>query len=151
MLYVFKNTDDLKDINELVSLQYQIKAVRLQDKLDEQNYHQKSEKLFEPVTKSLEETSRNITKTMTETSIENKKAIENLNNKLLEILNDRGILACYLLSPLSKITNPENSIQFKLVKDHNSNRVNDLLLKKQYQLLYIIICCYFVIQVKYLN
>ena len=33
------------------------------------------------------------------------------------------------MSPLSKITNPENSSQFKLVKDHNSNRVNDLLIK----------------------
>ena len=33
------------------------------------------------------------------------------------------------MSPLSKITNPENSTQFKLVKDHNSNRINDLLRK----------------------
>ena len=30
------------------------------------------------------------------------------------------------MSPLSKFTNPENTSQFKLVKDHNSNRVNDL-------------------------
>ena len=30
------------------------------------------------------------------------------------------------MSPLSKITNPENTSQFKLVKYHNSNRVNDL-------------------------
>ena len=35
------------------------------------------------------------------------------------------------MSPLSKITNPENSTQFKLVKDPNSNRVNDLLLKNK--------------------
>ena len=41
-------------------------------------------------------------------------------------MNDRGKLASYLMSPLSKITNPENTSQFKLVKDHNSNRVNDL-------------------------
>ena len=33
------------------------------------------------------------------------------------------------MSPLSKITNPENSTQFKLVKDHNSNRGNDLLIQ----------------------
>ena len=46
-------------------------------------------------------------------------------------MNDRGILATYLMSPLSKITNPENTSQFKLVKDHNSNRVNDLLMKKK--------------------
>ena len=43
-------------------------------------------------------------------------------------MNDRGILASYLMSPLSKITNPENSTQFKLVIDSSSNRVNDLLI-----------------------
>ena len=32
-----------------------------------------------------------------------------------------------MISPLSKITNLENTSQFKLVSDHNSNRVNDLL------------------------
>ena len=31
-----------------------------------------------------------------------------------------------MTSPLSKITNPENSSYFKLVKDSSSNRVNDL-------------------------
>ena len=35
------------------------------------------------------------------------------------------------MSPISKITNPEDSTQFKLVKDPNSNRVNDLLLKNK--------------------
>ena len=34
------------------------------------------------------------------------------------------------MSPLSKITNPENTSQFKLVKDSNSNRVNDLKINK---------------------
>ena len=43
-------------------------------------------------------------------------------------MNDRGILASYLMSPLSKIINLENSTQFKLVKDSCSNRVNDLLI-----------------------
>ena len=43
-------------------------------------------------------------------------------------MNDRGILASYFLSPLSKITNPENSTQFELVKYCTSNGVNDLLL-----------------------
>ena len=33
------------------------------------------------------------------------------------------------MSPLSKITNPEVSSQFELVKDHISNGVNDLLIK----------------------
>ena len=40
---------------------------------------------------------------------------------------DRGLLANYLTSPSFKITNPEIFIQFKLVKDPNSNRVNDFL------------------------
>ena len=41
-------------------------------------------------------------------------------------MNDRGISATYLMSPLSKITNPANATQFKLIKDSTSNRVNDL-------------------------
>ena len=129
-MYSIKNIEDLKDLNELVSLQGQVKAVRLQDKLGEQNYHQKSEKLFEPVTKSIKDGSEEVTKTISETSIKNNQALENLNNKLLEIMNDRGILARYLMSSLSKITNPENTSPFKLVKDHNSNRVNDLKINK---------------------
>ena len=64
---------------------------------------------------------------MTETSIKNNQAIENINDKHLEIMNDRGIITSYLLSLLSKITNPENTSQFKLVKDSSSNRVNDFL------------------------
>ena len=44
-------------------------------------------------------------------------------------MNVRGLSAPYLMSPLSKITNAENTTQFKLVDDHNSNRVNDLLIK----------------------
>ena len=44
-------------------------------------------------------------------------------------MNDRGILASYLMSPLSKIINPENTTQFKIGEDHISNRVNDLLIK----------------------
>ena len=87
-------------------------------------------KEFEPVNKSLENTSQDITKTKTETSTKNNQAIENLKNKLLEIMNDRGILATYLMSTLSKITNPENASQFKLVKVSNSNRVNDLKINK---------------------
>ena len=57
MLYSIKNVEDLKDLNELVTLQDQVKTVKLQDKLGEQNYHQKSEKLFEPVTKSIKDVS----------------------------------------------------------------------------------------------
>ena len=43
-------------------------------------------------------------------------------------MNDEGILASYLMSPLSKITNAECSTQFKLVKESNSKIVYDLLI-----------------------
>ena len=130
MLYSIKHRKDLENLNELVSLQDQVKTVRLQDKLGKQNFHEDMKKVFEPITKSLENSSQDITKSITETSLKNNQAIENLDNKLLEIMNDRGIISSYLLSPLSKIFNPENSTQFKLVKDSNSNRVNDLLINK---------------------
>ena len=129
MLFPIRNVEDLEKLNELVSLQEQVKVVRLQEKLGKQNFHEDWKEVIEPVTKSLEKTSENITKAITESSIKNSEAIGNLNNKLLELMNDRGILAFYLMSPLSKITNPENTSQFKLVKGHNSNRVNDLLIK----------------------
>ena len=128
MMFPIKDREDLEKLNELVSLQDDVKVVRLQDKLGKQNFHEDWKEVFEPVTKSLEKNSENITKTITENSIKNNEALENLNNKLLEIMNDRGILASYLMSPLSKITNPENTTQFKLVKDSSSNRVNDLLI-----------------------
>ena len=130
-MYSTKNNDDFENLNELVSLQSQVKAVRLQDKLGKQKFHENMEKVFEPVTKSLNITSENLTKAITESSFKNKQAIEKLSNKLLEIMNDRGILASYLMSPLSKITNPENTSQFRLEKDHNSNRVNVLLMKNK--------------------
>ena len=97
-------------------------------------------KVFESVTKTIEDVSVDVTKTMMLISKENNKALENLKSKLLEILNDRGILANYMRSPLSKITNPESTTRFKLVKDYNSNRFKDLLNTTQYQLLYMTIC-----------
>ena len=130
MLYSIKDREDLEKLNELVWLQDQVKAVRLQDKLGKQNFHKDMKNIFEPVTKTLESNSQDKAKTITETSIRNNQAIENLKNKLLEIMNDRGILATCLLSFLSKTSNPENSTQFTLVKDSNLNRVNDLKINK---------------------
>ena len=54
-------------LNELVSLGSQVKAVRLQDKLGKQNFHEDMKKVFEPVTKSTKDVSEGVTKTMTET------------------------------------------------------------------------------------
>ena len=45
-------------------------------------------------------------------------------------MNDRCIKAAYLLSPLSQFNNPEYTRQFKLVRDPDSNRVNDHLKNK---------------------
>ena len=127
-MFPIKDRKDLENLIELVSLQNQIKAVRLPDKLGKQNFHEDMKKVFEPVTKSLENNSQDITKTITETSNKNNQALEILNNKLPEIMDDRGILASYLMFLLSKITSPENTSQFRLVKDSSSNRDNDLLI-----------------------
>ena len=40
-----------------------------------------------------------------------------------------------MLSPLSKITNPENTSHFKLVEDSTSNRVNDLKIHNSIQII----------------
>ena len=106
----------------------QIKVVRLQDKVGKRSFHEDMKKIFEPVTKSVAIASQDVTKTITETPNKNNQAIETLNNKLLEIMKDRGILASYLMSPLSKITISENTSHFKLVKGSTSNRVNDVWL-----------------------
>ena len=121
MMFPSKNVKDLQNLNEAVSLQNQVKVVRLQDKLGKQNFHEDMTKVFEPLTDTLKKTSENITK-----SINKNKAISDLNEKILELMNDRGKIASYLMFPLSKIINPENSTQFKLVDDSTSNRVNDL-------------------------
>ena len=71
------------------------------------------EKVLERVTKFVKDVSEEMMKTITETSNNNNEALENLNNELLEIVNGRGVLATFLMSPLSKITKPENVSQFK--------------------------------------
>ena len=81
MLCSFKNIKDLENLNYLVSLEGRVKAVRLQDKQGKQNFHEDMRKVFEPVTKSIKDVSEEATKTMTENSIKNNKALENLNEK----------------------------------------------------------------------
>ena len=130
----------MEKLKKLVSLQVEVKAVRLQDKLGKQNFHEDMKKILEPVTKSLESTSQDKAKTLMEESNKNSQKIENLDNNVLQIMNDRGILASYLMIPISKITNPENSTQLKLVKDHSSNRVNDLFLNKTIPITYKTFC-----------
>ena len=109
MLYTIKNRDDLEKLEELASLKNQVNERPLQDKSGKQKFHSNMKKLYEPPTDTIKNISRDITKTMMETSINNKKALGNLNNKILERMNDRGIIASYLLSPSFKITNPEHT------------------------------------------
>ena len=40
MLYSIRDREDLEKLEELASLQNQVKAVRLQDKLGKQNFHE---------------------------------------------------------------------------------------------------------------
>ena len=68
MLHSVKKTDS-ESLNQLVSLRRQVKAVRLQDKLGKQNFHEDTKKIFEPVTKSIKDVSEEVIKTMTENSI----------------------------------------------------------------------------------
>ena len=128
MLFPVRNVEDLQNLNETVSLQNQVKVDRLQDKIGKQNFHENMEELFEPLTDTLKQTSENITKTITETSIKNNKSIENLNEKVLEIMNDKSLIAPYLAPPLVEVFIFDNKSQFRLRKDPDSTKMNDFLI-----------------------
>ena len=49
-------------------------------------------KVFKPESKAVKAVSEQVTKTMMTTSKENNIALQNLNNKVSEIVNDRGII-----------------------------------------------------------
>ena len=65
------------------------------------------------MTDVIKNTSDNITTTLTENSIKNNKAIENLNEKILELMNDKGMIASYLASSLVIVFKPENRSQIR--------------------------------------
>ena len=71
-------------------------------------------KVFQPMTNVIKNTSENITKTITESSINDNKAIENLSEKFSELMNDNGLIAPYLVSSLVNLFKPENKSQYKL-------------------------------------
>ena len=116
MLYPINNREDIQKLDEAVLLQNQVRAVRLQDKLGDQHYHQDAKKLFKPMTDAIKNTSEKITKTLTENSINNNKAKENLNEKILELMNDKGMIAPYLASSLVNLFKPENKSHFRFKK-----------------------------------
>ena len=125
MLYPINNREDLRKLDEAVSLQNQVQEVRLQDKLGEQNYHEDTKKVFKPMTDTIRNTSENVIKILTENSINNNKTIENLNEKVLELMNEKGLISPYLTSSLVNLFKPENKSQFRLRKDTNSTEMND--------------------------
>ena len=128
MLFPIRNVEDLQNLNEAVSLQNDVKVVRLQDKLGKQNFHEDMKEVFEPMTNAIKKTSENITKSITEASINNNKAIENLNEKLLELMKDNGMIASYLALPLVEVLRKDNKSQFRIRKDPNSTKLNDFLI-----------------------
>ena len=130
MMFPIRDRQDLKDLDEAVLLQNQVKTVRLQDKLGEQNYHEVAKKLFEPITDVIKDTSDNLTKTITESSINNKKSIENLNERFLELMIDKGLIAPYLASSFVILFKPENKSQFRFKKDFYSTKKNDFLINE---------------------
>ena len=128
MLFPIRNVEDLQNLNEAVSLQNQVQEVRLQNKLGDQNYHEDINKFFKPMTDELKNTSEKITRTLTENSINNNKAIENLNEKILELMDEKGMIASYLASSLVEVFKKDNESQFGLRKDPNSTELNDFLI-----------------------
>ena len=76
----------------------------------------------------IKNTSENITETITENSINNNKAIENLNEKFLELMDDKGMIAPYLASSLVEVFKKDNKSQFRLRKDPDSTKLNDFLI-----------------------
>ena len=88
-------------------------------------------KVYEPAIKSNKVVSEEATKTMIQTSEENNKTLENLNNNFLEIMKYSCIKASGLLSPLAQFTDPDHTSQKKQEKDPDPNRVNDLLINKK--------------------
>ena len=128
MLFPIRNIADLQNLNEAISLQNQVKDVRLQDKLGKQNFHGDMTEVFEPLTDTLKKTSENITKTITESSINNNKTISDINEKILELMNDKGLIAPYLTTSLVEVFKKDHKSQFRLRKDPNSTKMNDFLI-----------------------
>ena len=63
-----------------------------------------------------EKTSETLINFITETSINNNKGKEDINEKVLELMTDKGMIAPYLASSLVNLCKPENNSQFGLKK-----------------------------------
>ena len=127
-MFPIKDREGLKNLDELASSQNQVKAVRLQDKFGKQNFHKDMRKVFKPMIDAIKNTAENITKTITKSSVNTNKAIKSLNEKLLELMNNKGMIAPNLAFYLVSLFKPENKNQFKLIIDQKYFRMNDFLI-----------------------
>ena len=76
--------------------------------MGKQNYLYEAKKLQEPLIDTLKDTSENLTKTIEGTYNNNIQAISGLNEKVLELMNEKGLIAPYLACSLVNIFKPEN-------------------------------------------
>ena len=81
--------------------------------------------VFEPLTNTLKNTSEIISNTITETSIKNIKAISDINENVLELMDEKGLRAPYLAFSLVNLFKSENKSQFRLRKDLKSTKMSD--------------------------
>ena len=96
------------------------------EKLGKQGYHYDVKELFEPITKTLTDTSQ---KVLEETK-SNTKAIQNLdesNNfvEILKSLNENEVIHSSLIRPIAKLLIPKNKSQFRLLDDPDSDNWSD--------------------------
>ena len=110
MLYSVENREHLVNLEELASLQNRIEEMWLHDKLGKQNFQQNRKKIFETVSDKLENTSEKFPKTLNEPSLNSNKALEILNEKVLELSNDKGVIAPYLASSLVNLLNLKTKV-----------------------------------------
>ena len=80
------------------------------------------------MTDAINDISQNLTIIITENFINNNKAKENLNERILELMDNKGLIAPYSASTLVNLNKPENKSQFRLKKDLISNKMNDFLI-----------------------
>ena len=86
--------------------------------------------MYEHVTDTVEEASKEVPITMTETSKVGFGAIADVNENFPELMTDRDITASYSRYSLMNLVKTENTNQFKLVKDPNSKKFKDLLINE---------------------
>ena len=79
MFYSTKISEDLENLNKLVSLFDHVEVVRLQDNLGKKNFQEDMKKVSEPMTDIVKDVSKDISKTITETFPRNNEAFSDLN------------------------------------------------------------------------